>query len=198
MSPTRITVDEAYRVFQSVLQVKGFAVVDTGPVVKIIPTKDVKGSGLPVEGGNGESESFVTRLVPLRHLEAAQGLAPFIGQQLDGLREVQRAVVGMRGDGEHRVAPVHILVAHAVALRAKHQRQPRCQGTGGKVCEQGARLVCGALDAQGVCVLVQGIDHAVGEGSDGLPVLECTLDDLVAGGLVTDGARAARLRRASG
>ncbi len=86
VSPTRITVDEAYRVFQSVLQVKGFAVVDTGPVVKIIPTKDVKGSGLPVEGGNGESETFVTRLVPLRHLEAAQAaqvLQPLVSR--DGL-----------------------------------------------------------------------------------------------------------------
>ncbi|MBU6281878.1 type II secretion system secretin GspD [bacterium] len=86
VSPTRITVDEAYRVFQSVLQVKGFSVVDTGPVVKIIPTKDVKGSGIPIEGGNGESESFVTRLVPLRHLEAAQAaqvLQPLVSR--DGL-----------------------------------------------------------------------------------------------------------------
>lgn len=86
VSPTRITVDEAYRVFQSVLQVKGFSVVDTGPVVKIIPTKDVKGAGLPIEDANGESESFVTRLVPLRHLEAAQAaqvLQPLVSR--DGL-----------------------------------------------------------------------------------------------------------------
>ncbi|MFM7737149.1 MAG: type II secretion system secretin GspD [Alphaproteobacteria bacterium] len=86
VSPTRITVDEAYRVFQSVLQVKGFSVVDTGPVVKIIPTKDVKGSGMPTEAGSGESESFVTRLVPLRHLEAAQAaqvLQPLVSR--DGL-----------------------------------------------------------------------------------------------------------------
>jgi general secretion pathway protein D len=86
VSPTRITVDEAYRVFQSVLQVKGFSVVDTGPVVKIIPTKDVKGSGLPIEDANGESESFVTRLMPLRHLEAAQAaqvLQPLVSR--DGL-----------------------------------------------------------------------------------------------------------------
>ena len=76
ISPSKITVDEAYRVFQSVLQVKGFAVVDTGPVVKIIPTKDVKGAGLPVGEAPGEpSEAYTTRLVPLRHLEAAQAAA---------------------------------------------------------------------------------------------------------------------------
>ena len=87
VSPTRITVDEAYRVFQSVLQVKGFSVVDTGPVVKIIPTKDVKGAGLPIERDNdAPSETFVTRLVPLRHLEAAQAaqvLQPLVSR--DGL-----------------------------------------------------------------------------------------------------------------
>jgi hypothetical protein len=51
ISPSKITVDEAYRVFQSVLQVKGFTLVDTGPVVKILPTKDVKGTGLPRQVG---------------------------------------------------------------------------------------------------------------------------------------------------
>ena len=71
ISPSKITVDEAYRVFQSVLQVKGFTLVDTGPVVKIIAIKDVKGSGLPVgiETKN-PSEAYVTQLVPLQHVDA--------------------------------------------------------------------------------------------------------------------------------
>jgi general secretion pathway protein D len=87
ISPSKITVDEAYRVFQSVLQVKGFSVVDTGPVVKIVPTKDIKGSGLPVGAVSGTpSEAFVTRLIPLQHLEsgqAAQLLQPLVSR--DGL-----------------------------------------------------------------------------------------------------------------
>ncbi len=87
ISPSKITVDEAYRVFQSVLQVKGFTLVDTGPVVKIIAIKDVKGSGLPVgvETKN-PSEAYVTQLVPLQHLEAqaaAQLLQPLVSR--DGL-----------------------------------------------------------------------------------------------------------------
>jgi general secretion pathway protein D len=87
ISPTKITVDEAYRVFQSVLQVKGFTTVDTGPVVKIIPTKDVKESGMPVDAQVREpSDSFVTRLVPLRYVdasEAASVLQPLVSH--DGL-----------------------------------------------------------------------------------------------------------------
>jgi general secretion pathway protein D len=87
ISPSKITVDEAYRVFQSVLQVKGFSVVDTGPVVKIVPTKDIKGAGLPLGAGPGApSEAFVTRLLPLKHLEAAQAaqvLQPLVSR--DGL-----------------------------------------------------------------------------------------------------------------
>lgn len=87
ISPSKITVDEAYRVFQSVLQVKGFTLVDTGPVVKIIAIKDVKGSGLPVGAETrNPSEAYVTQLVPLEHLEAqaaAQLLQPLVSR--DGL-----------------------------------------------------------------------------------------------------------------
>jgi len=87
ISPSKITVDEAYRVFQSVLQVKGFTLVDTGPVVKIIAIKDVKGSGLPVGGATQTpSEVYVTQLVPLEHLEAQAAvslLQPLVSR--DGL-----------------------------------------------------------------------------------------------------------------
>jgi general secretion pathway protein D len=87
VSPSKITVEEAYRVFQSVLQVKGFSVVDTGPVVKIVPVKDIKGAGLPIETNHEEpGDAFVTRLVPLEFLEstqAAQVLQPLVSR--DGL-----------------------------------------------------------------------------------------------------------------
>jgi general secretion pathway protein D len=85
ISPSKITVDEAYRVFQSVLQVKGFTVVDTGPVVKIIATKDVKGTGLPRQSETDTpSDTYVTRIIPLVHLEAgtaASLLQPLISRE---------------------------------------------------------------------------------------------------------------------
>jgi len=42
ISPTRITPDEAYVVFQSVLQVKGFTTVPSGSFVKIVPVRDAR------------------------------------------------------------------------------------------------------------------------------------------------------------
>ena len=39
ISPTKVTPDEAYAIFQSVLQVKGFTTVPSGRIVKILPTK---------------------------------------------------------------------------------------------------------------------------------------------------------------
>jgi len=87
ISPSKITVHEAYRVFQSVLQVKGFTLVDTGPVVKIVAIKDAKGSGLPVGGEFKQpTDTYVTQLVPLEHLEAqaaASLLQPLVSR--DGL-----------------------------------------------------------------------------------------------------------------
>jgi len=69
VSPNKITVQEAYQVFQSVLQVKGFTLVDAGPVTKIIANKDAKETDLPL-ASDGAGDLFVTRIVPLMHLAA--------------------------------------------------------------------------------------------------------------------------------
>jgi general secretion pathway protein D len=42
ISPTKMSVDEAYRAFQSALQLKGFTTVSAGAVIKIVPSKDAK------------------------------------------------------------------------------------------------------------------------------------------------------------
>ena len=73
VSPTRITPDEAYQVFQAVLQVKGFTTVPSGAVVRIIPTKEAKATSLRVmdDHANVPTEEYVTRLVPLRQVDVA-------------------------------------------------------------------------------------------------------------------------------
>ena len=73
VSPTRITPDEAYQVFQAVLQVKGFTTVPSGAAVRIIPTKDAKVTSLQTLGAEGHapSEEYVTRLVPLQQVDVA-------------------------------------------------------------------------------------------------------------------------------
>jgi general secretion pathway protein D len=74
VSPTKITPEEAYQVFQSVLQVKGFTTVPSGAAVRIIPTKDAKETSLRTlteAGGRLPNEEYVTRLVPLSQVDAA-------------------------------------------------------------------------------------------------------------------------------
>ncbi|HLY36923.1 MAG TPA: type II secretion system secretin GspD [Candidatus Binatia bacterium] len=71
ISPTRITPDEAYVVFQSVLQVKGFTTVSSGAFTKIVPAREA------VPAGARAGDEVVTRILPLHHAEAA-GLVPVL------------------------------------------------------------------------------------------------------------------------
>jgi general secretion pathway protein D len=42
ITPTRVTPEQAYCIFESALQVKGFATVGAGPVIKIMPSRDAR------------------------------------------------------------------------------------------------------------------------------------------------------------
>ncbi len=74
ISPTRIPVDQAYAVFESVLQVKGFTTVETpGGALKVIPVRDAKESSVETVETDSppvNRDRFVTRLIPLRYVEA--------------------------------------------------------------------------------------------------------------------------------
>ena len=73
-SPTRITREQAYAVFESVLQVKGFTTVETpGGALKIIPVRDAKQSNIETTKSTlppANTDRFVTRLIPLRYIDA--------------------------------------------------------------------------------------------------------------------------------
>ncbi|MBW2692142.1 MAG: type II secretion system secretin GspD [Deltaproteobacteria bacterium] len=73
-SPTRITRKQAYAVFESVLQVKGFTTVETpGGALKIIPVRDAKQSNIETAKTSlapPNTDRFVTRLIPLRYIDA--------------------------------------------------------------------------------------------------------------------------------
>ncbi|MFO0687699.1 MAG: type II secretion system secretin GspD [Myxococcota bacterium] len=74
VSPTEVTVDQAFAVFESVLKVKGFSLVlGPGNTYKVIPIRDVKESSIDTIQGGGRSpnrDRFVTRLIPLRFIDA--------------------------------------------------------------------------------------------------------------------------------
>lgn len=76
ISPVPVSVDEAYEIFLSILDVKGFAAVPSGRVVKIIPAVDARAKGLPTvtagaEGGPAD-DRVRTQLVQLEHVDASR------------------------------------------------------------------------------------------------------------------------------
>ncbi|MBN2428951.1 MAG: type II secretion system secretin GspD [Deltaproteobacteria bacterium] len=73
ISPQKMSVDEAYDLFLTVLSVKGFTVVPSGKVHKIVPVRSAKEENLPTvtRPADGEaSEQFITRLIPLKNVDA--------------------------------------------------------------------------------------------------------------------------------
>lgn len=71
VSPKPISVKEAYRLFSTVLKVKGFTIIPSGKVNKIVPIRTAKEENLPIIKGQGYGEQFVTRLIDLKSLDAS-------------------------------------------------------------------------------------------------------------------------------
>src|SRR5512141_3326470 len=73
ISPRRVTLDEAYEVFLSVLQAKGFTTITQGNTIKIVAAREARQDTIHTGVGKdtGAAE-FITRLVPLQHLESAE------------------------------------------------------------------------------------------------------------------------------
>ena len=72
ISPGKISVDEAYAVFNSVLQVKGFTTVPSGAVIKILPAQEAKSSTVETvfPGGAGVAgDEFITKLMRLDNVD---------------------------------------------------------------------------------------------------------------------------------
>ncbi len=86
VSPTKISKDEAYQVFLSVLEVKGFTAVETDNVIKIIPSREVKQSGVKVVSDKEKDirgEGFVTKIFHLNYVspsELTKTITPLISK----------------------------------------------------------------------------------------------------------------------
>ncbi|MGE0826820.1 MAG: type II secretion system secretin GspD [Candidatus Binatia bacterium] len=162
ISPTKVTAEEAYAIFQSVLQVKGFTTVPSGRVVKIVPNREAKQVGLPTLY-NGSlataGDEFITRLVPLRYVNAAdiiQVLQPMVsGDGLvlpypqtnsliltDAASNVKR-LLGMLEDldveGYERLTEV-LPLKHAIATDVATKIETIMKDTGGSDSSSSARV----------------------------------------------------------
>ncbi|MCP4611391.1 MAG: type II secretion system secretin GspD [Planctomycetes bacterium] len=76
ISPTKIRLGEVYEVFESVLQVKGFAAVPAGRIVKIIPRAEASKSNILIRVGGApelipQNDTVVTQIIPIRFADIA-------------------------------------------------------------------------------------------------------------------------------
>ena len=74
VSPSPMPVEQAYAVFESVLQVKGFTTVTTpGGAIKVVPIREAKESSVETVRSGARPpnrDRFVTRLIPLNYIDA--------------------------------------------------------------------------------------------------------------------------------
>jgi len=74
VSPEPIPIEQAYAVFESVLQVKGFTTVTTpGGAIKVVPVREAKESSIETVQSSSRPpnrDRYVTRLIPLNYIDA--------------------------------------------------------------------------------------------------------------------------------
>ncbi|MCF8110776.1 MAG: type II secretion system secretin GspD [Desulfobacteraceae bacterium] len=72
VSPSEITVGEAYRVFESVLDVHGYATVDAGSVTKVVPAPNARSMSIETKlkrEADEEGDRIVTQILPLDYAD---------------------------------------------------------------------------------------------------------------------------------
>lgn len=75
ISPTKISVAEAYKVFESVLEVNGFSTVQAGKATKILPSPEARTSDIPTRTSTKPvtpQDQLVTQLIPLTYADAEE------------------------------------------------------------------------------------------------------------------------------
>jgi general secretion pathway protein D len=86
ISPTKISVKEAYRVFESVLDVHGFTTVPAGSIIKIVPALHARSKNIETrlrEEAIAPEDKVVTQLIPLAYAnpdELIKLFAPLISK----------------------------------------------------------------------------------------------------------------------
>jgi general secretion pathway protein D len=86
ISPTKISVKEAYRVFESVLDVHGFTTVPAGSIIKIVPALHARSKSIETrlrEEAIAPEDKVVTQLIPLAYAnpdELIKLFAPLISK----------------------------------------------------------------------------------------------------------------------
>ena len=88
LSPSKISVEEAYKVFESVLEVNGFTTVPAGKVIKVVPSVDARQKSVELRREPlyvpRPDDRIITQIIPLIYAEAQEVrklLAPLVSKQ---------------------------------------------------------------------------------------------------------------------
>jgi general secretion pathway protein D len=76
IAPSRLSVDDAFRLFTSVLELKGLTIIPSGKVYKIVPISQAKQSGLEIFREKGEqlTDAYIIRLIQLKSISASKAM----------------------------------------------------------------------------------------------------------------------------
>ncbi len=76
-SPTKLSTDEAFALFTSVLELKGFTLVQSGKIYKVVPIANAKQAGTRLLGSEERvplSDAYLARVFSLTHISAQEAL----------------------------------------------------------------------------------------------------------------------------
>lgn len=76
-SPAKLTTDEAFSLFTSVLELKGFTLVQSGKIYKVVPIANAKQAGTRLLGSEERvplSDAYLARVFNLTHISAQEAL----------------------------------------------------------------------------------------------------------------------------
>ncbi len=74
ISPSKISLQEAYKVFESVLEVHGYTTAEAGEVIKILPSPDARTKSIETrlkEEADSPEDKVITQLIPLKYANPA-------------------------------------------------------------------------------------------------------------------------------
>jgi general secretion pathway protein D len=72
VSPRKMTIDEAYKVFESILEVNGYTTVKTGNIIKVVKSSDAVTKGIETQTSISTSvqDKLVTQIIQLKYADA--------------------------------------------------------------------------------------------------------------------------------
>jgi general secretion pathway protein D len=76
IAPSKLSVDDAFSLFTSVLELKGFTIIYSGKVYKIVPVSQAKQSGTELlkEESRTVNDTYITRLIQLKSISSSKAM----------------------------------------------------------------------------------------------------------------------------